>query len=95
MAKVFYFRMGEGPVGPAYALAEDGTVLGALYGVQEAELPVKLGLGTEYLHAYQMHYPEGFDLVFVDQAEIGRHSELQAALRRSRGGDDGDNDYEG
>jgi hypothetical protein len=53
-----------------YALAEDGTGLGSHLSSNVDFAKHDMGLTSDWKHAaYTQHYPEGFELVWLDDAE--------------------------
>lgn len=72
--------------GIAYAIAEDGTVLGSHWCSHEVYVPGDLGV-TEGSRAdrheqdYAPHYPDGYEMEFVPSSEVRTHKGLQAALK--------------
>ena len=70
--------------GPAYAMAEDGTVLGSHWCSHEGYVPGDLGVteGTrpDRHKTYAEHYPEGYEMEFVPAAQVRSHAGLQMAF---------------
>lgn len=53
-----------------YALAEDGTVLASHISSNKAFSQHDMGLTSNWKHeAYEKHYPEGFELEWVDDPD--------------------------
>lgn len=62
-----------------YALAEDGTVLASHISSNESFSKYDLGFNSERHHeAYKEHYPDGFELEWVDDPES--HEGFKAAF---------------
>jgi hypothetical protein len=70
--------------GIAYAMAEDGTVLGSHWCSHENYVPhdlgVREGARPDRHETYRKHYPEGYEMVFVPSAEVSTHEGLQKAF---------------
>lgn len=75
----------SGGEGVAYAMAEDGTVLGSHYCSHEGYVSYDLGVleGTrEDRHEhYRLYYPNGYRMEFVSVAENLNHEKLKEAYR--------------
>ncbi len=87
--KIFVFsNVVGGGDGPAYAMAEDGTVLGSHYCSHEAYAPgdlgVKEGSRPDRHETYAKHYPDGYEMEFVPAREIKKHEKLQEAFRLNK-----------
>lgn len=71
MPKIYIFvneKLGSGDV-IGLALAEDGHCLASHLSSHEGFLKFDMGLTSTRKHeAYKNHYPEGFELVWVDDA---------------------------
>lgn len=83
--KIYCFsNVKGGGDGIAYAMAEDGTVLGSHWCSNEAFVPGDLGVteGTrpDRHEKYAKHYPDGYEMVFVPAAEVMTHPGLQKAV---------------
>lgn len=85
--KIFAFsNVKGGGDGIAYAMAEDGTVLGSHWCSNETFVPMDLGVTDERpaTHAkrhsiYSTHYPDGYEMEFVRAADVAAHEGLGAA----------------
>lgn len=79
--KIFAFsNTVNGGDGEALAMAEDGTVLGWHLCSSEAWVSHDLGVTTRFHHdEYKAHYPNGFEMEFIEAADIDSHAGLQAA----------------
>jgi hypothetical protein len=65
------------------ALAEDGAVLAGHISSTEEFAKHDMGLTSDYHHKeYKIHYPDGFELVWVDDWE--NHKEFQAAFKKNQ-----------
>jgi hypothetical protein len=86
MPKIYCFsNAADGGVGVAYAMAEDGNVLGSRYCSNQHYVPQDLGmlygLHEDRKAAYRKHYPEGYEMEFVPSAEVLKHPGLMEAFR--------------
>jgi hypothetical protein len=84
--KIYCFSNAKGGGdGPAYAMAEDGTVLGSHYCSNEryavGDLGVTSGSRPDRHKTYANHYPNGYEMEFVYAKDINGHAGLQAALK--------------
>jgi hypothetical protein len=82
--KIFCFsNVQGGGDGIAYAMAEDGTVLGSHLCSHERFVPedlgVKKGKRPDRHKTYAEHYPDGYEMEFVPAAEVATHKGLSAA----------------
>lgn len=70
--------------GIAYAIAEDGTVLGSHWCSNESyvsyDLGVREGSRPDRHKHYAEHYPGGYEMVFVSSREVATHKGLQEAF---------------
>ncbi|MFM0044067.1 hypothetical protein [Paraburkholderia sediminicola] len=85
-AKIYVFsNVVGGGDGPAYAMAEDGTILGSHYcsheGFAVGDLGVTPGSRPDRHVTYAEHYPDGYEMEFVRSSEIDAHVGLQAAFK--------------
>lgn len=83
--KIFCFsNVRGGGDGIAYAMAEDGTVLGSHLCSHEGYVPGDLGVtegSRPDRHAgYRTHYPDGYEMVFVPAREVKQHDGLRRAF---------------
>lgn len=67
---------------PCFAMAEDGTCLGSHMCSSESWVVDDLGAQWR-VPDYQAHYPDGYILEFVRNADIENHEGLMEALRRN------------
>lgn len=87
--KIYCFSaMKDGGDGIAYAMAEDGTVLGSHWCSHEGFVPCDLGV-TEGSRPdrhddYANHYPDGYVMEFVHSSDIAGHSDLQRAFELNK-----------
>jgi len=80
MNKIYCFsNVVGGGEGVAYAIAEDGTVLGSHWCSYESYVPP--GSRPDKHKAYKEHYPDGYEMEFVRSADFDNHKGLQEALR--------------
>jgi hypothetical protein len=83
--KIFCFsNVTGGGDGIAYAMAEDGTILGSHWCSNEGYVPQDLGV-TEGSRpdrhlTYAEHYPDGYEMEFVRASEVLAHAGLKAAF---------------
>ena len=85
MKKIFAFSNAGGGDGMAYAMAEDGVVLGSHYcshdGFVPGDLGVTEGSRPDRHETYAKHCPEGYEMEFVPAGDIINHDGLQTALK--------------
>jgi hypothetical protein len=71
--------------GVAYAMAEDGTVLGSHWCSNEGyvlmDLGVMPGSRPDRHETYRKHYPDGYEMEFVRSSEVKTHPGLVEAFR--------------
>jgi hypothetical protein len=88
--KIFCFsNVRGGGDGIAYAMAEDGAVLGSHWCSNEAFVPGDLGVieGTRpdhHANDYSKHYPGGYEMEFVPAAEVRSHAGLKKAFELNK-----------
>ena len=87
--KIYCFsNVKNGRDGVAYAMAEDGTVLGSHLCSSESFVPHDLGVAEgsrpDRHEEYKKHYPEGYDMEFIRANDIETHEDLQEAFRLNR-----------
>ena len=74
--------------GIAYAMAEDGTVLGSHWCSHEYYVPNDLGViegsRPDRHEDYKKHYPNGYEMEFVRSNEAENHKGLQKAFELNR-----------
>lgn len=83
--KIYCFsNVRGGGDGIAYAMAEDGTVLGSHLCSHEFYVPGDLGVteGTrpDRHETYSKHYPDGYDMEFVAACDVLKHEGLSIAF---------------
>jgi hypothetical protein len=71
--------------GAAYAIAEDGAILGSHWCSHEGFIPHDLGVQEgsrpdRHENDYAKHYPDGYEMEFVGSRRIDSHVGLQKAL---------------
>ena len=86
MNKIYCFsNVVGGGDGIAYALADDGTVLGSHWcsheGYVKNDLGVNEGSRPDRHETYKEHFPEGYEMEVVPSADIDNHEGLQEAIR--------------
>lgn len=89
MPKIFCLsNIVGGGDGMAYAMAEDGTVLGSHWCSGEAfvsmDLGVKPGFRLDRHKDYAAHYPNGYNMEFVPASEVLTHPGLVKACELNR-----------
>lgn len=63
-----------------YALAEDGKGLAMHLSSNVGFAKHDLGLTSDWKHSYyDKHYPDGYDLEWIDEADLDGHEAFQAA----------------
>ena len=83
--KIYCFsNVRGGGDGIAYAMAEDGTVLGSHWCSHECYVPGDLGVTEgsrlDRHEGYAKHYPAGYEMEFVPAREVKRHEGLARAF---------------
>lgn len=83
--KIYCFsNVRGGGDGIAYAMAEDGTVLGSHWCSHEGYVPHDLGVNEgsrpDLHEGYAKHYPEGYEMEFVPAKEVKKHEGLNRAF---------------
>ncbi len=86
MPKIYCFsNVVGGGEGVAYAMAEDGTILGSHLCSNEYYVPKDLGVIEGYRpdrhETYKKHYPNGYEMEFVKSSDIDTHEGLQKAFK--------------
>lgn len=86
--KIFCFsNMVGGSEGIAYALAEDGIVLGSHFCSHESYVPGDLGViegaRPDRHEHYAKHYPDGYEMEFIPARQVKEH-DMNAELPRNR-----------
>lgn len=89
LPKIYAFsNAAGGGDGIAYAMADDGTVLGSHWcsheGYVEHDLAVNAGCRDDRHEAYRAHYPNGYVMEFVPASEVKRHAGLMAAFEKNQ-----------
>jgi hypothetical protein len=65
----------------AFALAEDGTVLTSHYCSSMGFAKHDIGLTSDLKHEiYKEHYPDGYELEWIEFGDLDGHEGFQAAL---------------
>lgn len=87
--KIYCFSaMKDGGDGIAYAMAEDGTVLGSHWCSHEGFVPGDLGATEgsrpDRHEGYAKHYPDGYAMEFVRSGDIAGHAGLQRAFELNK-----------
>lgn len=87
--KIFCFsNVRGGGDGTAYAMAEDGTVLGSHWcsneGFVSYDLGVIEGSRADRHEHYAKHYPDGYEMVFVPAREVMKHEGLRPAIELNK-----------
>lgn len=83
--KIFAFsNVVGGGDGIAYAMAEDGTVLGSHWCSHECYVPGDLGVTPGHRadrhETYAEHYPDGYEMQFIPARDVKAHPALNAAF---------------
>ncbi len=88
MNKIYCFSTHpEGFEGVAYAMAEDGTVLGSHYCTHQGYASSDLGCDgsrPDRHEAYTAHYPEGYETEFISAKDQKDHEGLKSAIELNR-----------
>jgi hypothetical protein len=83
--KIFCFlnQQSGGNPGMAYAIAEDGTILGTHFCSCDGYVPEDLGVspGTrpDRHETYKEHYPDGYEMEFIPCSELQDHEGAKKA----------------
>ena len=85
LPKIYAFsNVRGGGDGVAYAMAEDGTVLGSHWCSSEFWVPHDLGVTEgsrpDHHENYSKHYPQGYEMEFVRAADVMGHEGLSRAF---------------
>lgn len=68
-----------------FALAEDGEGLCSHYSSSVGFAKHDLGLNSNWKHDfYDEHYPDGYELEWIDEKDLESHQGFQAALAENR-----------
>lgn len=83
--KIYLWCVSAEGWGPAdvigYALAEDGTGLASHLSSCLSWAKHDMGLTSDWKHdGYRKHYPDGFELVWLEPEELSGHEAFNAAL---------------
>lgn len=86
MNKIYCFsNVVGGGEGIAYAIGDDGTVLGTHYCSHEFYVPNDLGVTEgsrpDRHEAYKKHFPNGYEMEFIPSNNVETHEGLQEAFR--------------
>lgn len=86
--KIFAFSNVGGGDGIAYAIAQDGTVLGSHWCSDERYVPNDLGVRDgsrpDRHTTYAKHYPDGYEMEFVLACDVRSHKDLNEAFRLNK-----------
>lgn len=85
LPKIYCFsNVRGGGDGIAYAMAEDGTVLGSHWCSSEFYVPHDLGVTEgsrlDRHETYAKHYPDGYEMEFIRAADVIAHAGLDKAF---------------
>ena len=85
LPKIYCFsNVVNGKEGIAYALAEDGTLLGSHWCSHESyvlyDLGVKEDSRPDRHEDYKKHYPDGYEMEFVPAKDVLTHEGLMKAF---------------
>lgn len=86
MNKIYCFsNVVGGGDGIAYAIGDDGTILGSHWCSHEYfvsnDLGVTEGSRPDRHEAYKKHFPDGYEMEFVPSSQVDNHEGLQEAFR--------------
>jgi hypothetical protein len=86
MNKIYCFsNVVGGGDGIAYAIGNDGTVLGSHWCSHESYVRYDLGVAEGYREdrheTYKEHFPDGYEMEFIPASEVETHEGLQEAFR--------------
>lgn len=84
--KIYGFVNGRSPGWyDVCAIAEDGACLASHICSHPAYGPHDIGVTSDWKHeCYALYYPQGFEVEWVDEADIADHVGLQAAFAAAR-----------
>jgi len=69
----------------AQSLAEDGTGLGGHLSTNESWAKHDIGLTSDWHHdEYRKHYPDGYEVEWIDTDKLDTHEGFQKALKLNR-----------
>lgn len=93
MNKIYCFsNVVGGGEGVAYAIGDDGVILGSHWCSHESYVPQDLGViegsRPDRHKIYREHFPNGYEMVFVPSSEVETHEGLQEAFRLNQLQDD-------
>lgn len=85
LPKIYCFsNVVGGGDGIAYAMAEDGTILGSHWCSHECYVPNDLGAiegkRLDRHESYKKHYPNGYEMEFVPARDVLTHKGMQKAF---------------
>lgn len=70
-----------GGEGPGIGIAEDGAILADHWSSNSYWAQHDLGVTSDWKHdLYKAHYPDGYEVVWVEDAEVDGHEGLQKAF---------------
>ena len=86
MNKIYCFsNVKDGGDGIAYAMADDGNVLGSHWCSHEGYVPQDLGVidgsRPDRHEDYKKHFPNGYEMEFIKSNKIESHKGLQKAFK--------------
>ena len=86
MNKIYCFsNVVGGGDGVAYAMGDEGTVLGSHFCSHEGYVPNDLGVAEgrrpDRHETYKKHFPNGYEMEFVRASDVDDHKGLQEAIR--------------
>ena len=86
MNKIYAFNNGGRPnFMQAMAIAESGHVVGTHICSSEGYMRSDIGVTSTWHHEdYKAHYPDGFEVEWVDTHKLDSHEGLQAALAKNK-----------
>jgi hypothetical protein len=86
LPKIFLFINGSNSMGlNGCGLAEDGTGLSGHLSTHEGWAKHDLGLTSDWKHEeYMAHYPQGYELVWLDREDLDGNDEFNLACERNK-----------
>jgi len=67
-----------------FALAEDGTALAKHLSSSVVFSKHDMGITSTWHHdEYKKHYPDGYELEWIDEKDLGSHAGYQEAVRKA------------
>jgi hypothetical protein len=83
MNKIFIYALKHGPEYYDHALTDDGLIVACHISKSIELAKADMGIGTEAQHdLYREHFPNGYELVWIDSKDLDNHTEFQEAFAK-------------